>query len=135
MYIWGVPPPDLVREGFPPGLSLMIHLGGVSELAVTTGNDLLVKGVSERVVAPLSYYLMDLACPAEAAQEPFLSGPAGAVHKGGAPPPELVKTLHLLRSYLSEAFLNARSLPPQTLYGGVPEHVVAPPSYSGPSLP
>ena len=41
---------------------------------LTMGNDLLVKGVSERVVAPLSYYLMDLACPAEAAQEPFLSG-------------------------------------------------------------
>ena len=34
---------------------------------------------------------MDLACPAEAAQEPFPPGPAGVVHKGGAPP-ELVKT-------------------------------------------
>ena len=36
------------------------------------GNDLLVKGVPERVVAPPSYSLMDPACPAEAARELLL---------------------------------------------------------------
>ena len=73
------------------------RLGRVSELAATMGNDLLVKGVPERVVTPLSNSLMDLACPAEASREPFPPGPAGVVYKGGSPP-ELVKMLHLLRS-------------------------------------
>ena len=54
-------------------------------------NDLLVKRVPDRVVAPLSYSLKDLPCLLEAAPEPFLSGPAGDVHMGGTTP--LVKNV------------------------------------------
>ncbi len=42
------------------------------KLAETMGNDLLVKGVPERVLAPPPFSLIDPACPAEAARELLL---------------------------------------------------------------
>ena len=76
------------------GPDTTLHLGVSYEPAVTMQNDLLVKRVPERVVAPLSYSLKDLPCLLEAAPEPFLSGPAGDVYLGVTTP--LVKMLHLL---------------------------------------
>jgi hypothetical protein len=80
-------------------------MGGVSELAATMGNDLLVKGVPERVVAPPSYSLMHPACPAVTARK-LLPEPLQQVAghctlrekwernlaQGAPPPPPLVES-------------------------------------------
>ena len=76
-------------------------------------NDLLVKRVPERFVAPLSYSLKDLPCLVEAATEPFPSGPAGYVHMGGTTP--LVKYTAPAMVLLVGGFPNALLLPRQTL--------------------
>ena len=73
------------------------------------GNDLPVKRVPERVVAPLSYSLMDLACPVVAAQDSFFPVPPGDVHMGGAPP-DLVKNTSLAKALVVGGFSECASI-------------------------
>ncbi len=74
------------------------------------GNDLPVKRVPDHVVAPLSYSLMDLLCPVVAAQDSFPPVPAGDVHMGGAPPPDLVKNTSPAKAPVVKGFSECASI-------------------------
>jgi hypothetical protein len=61
------------KEGGPPGFVIKTP---------AIGNDLLLKRVPERVVTPLSYSLLDLACPVVVVQDSCSLVPAGDLHMG-----------------------------------------------------
>ena len=92
------------------------HKGGAPPLDLSEKLHLwemicLLREVPERVVTPLSYSLMDLANPVVAAQDSS-PVPAGDVHMGGRPPPDLVKNTSPANAPVVRGFSECASIPP-----------------------
>ena len=120
VHMWGITPvmdpacpAKAARTIFSSCPAEAVHKGGAPPgLVINTsfmGNDLPVKRVPECVVAPLSYSLMDLACPVVAAQDSFFPVPPGDVHMGGALP-DLVKNTSLAKDLVVGGFSECASI-------------------------